>query len=79
MHRHCKVLCCPRCHYEFVEESAIVNFVKRLIGRRDGVRGGAAAVTAAVTVPVTAPVAAPVVATGARRSEIAPAAKDLLR
>jgi len=30
----CKVLCCPRCHYEFVEESVIVNFVKRLVGKR---------------------------------------------
>lgn len=24
---------CPRCNYEFVEESAIVNFVKRLWNR----------------------------------------------
>lgn len=44
MHRACKVLCCPRCHYEFVEESVIVNFVKRLVGRREGAgsAGGAA-------------------------------------
>ncbi|MFN0152729.1 MAG: hypothetical protein ACKVU1_18655 [bacterium] len=34
MHRMCKVLCCPRCHYEFVEESVIVNFVKKLVGKR---------------------------------------------
>lgn len=35
MNRICKVLCCPRCRYEFVEESTIVNFVKRLFRRDD--------------------------------------------
>jgi hypothetical protein len=33
MSRTCRVLCCPRCHYEFVEESAIVNLVKRVAAR----------------------------------------------
>lgn len=29
----CAVLCCPRCGYEFVTESRLVNFVRRLFSR----------------------------------------------
>lgn len=33
MSRGCNMIKCPRCNYEFVEDSAIVNFVRRLFGR----------------------------------------------
>lgn len=29
----CGMIKCPRCDYEFVEQSSIVNFVRRLFGR----------------------------------------------
>lgn len=29
----CHVICCPNCHYQFVEHSAIVDFFRRLAGR----------------------------------------------
>ena len=31
----CKLICCPRCHYQFVEESKTVNLLKRIFkGKR---------------------------------------------
>ena len=33
MARGCAVLCCPRCGYEFVTESRLVNWVRRLFSR----------------------------------------------
>lgn len=33
MARGCAILCCPRCGYEFVTESRIVNFFRRLFSR----------------------------------------------
>jgi hypothetical protein len=32
LHRACKVVCCPHCHYSYVEESTVVSLVKRLSG-----------------------------------------------
>ena len=34
MNRRCSVLCCPRCGYEFVTESKVVNFFRRLFRPR---------------------------------------------
>ena len=31
--RRCRILCCPRCGYEFVEDSAIVSGIGRLFRR----------------------------------------------
>ncbi len=31
--KHCKILCCPNCGYEFVEDSALVSGVAGLIRR----------------------------------------------
>jgi hypothetical protein len=40
--KHCKILCCPHCGYEFVEDSAIVSGITGLIRRlRDMVKGKA--------------------------------------
>jgi len=33
LNRHCRVLCCPRCGYEFVEESWLVDRWRDLTGR----------------------------------------------
>jgi len=33
MARGCAVLCCPRCGYEFVTESRLVNWLRRLFSR----------------------------------------------
>lgn len=33
LHAACKVLCCPRCHYRFVEESAIASALQRVVAR----------------------------------------------
>lgn len=30
---HCKTVCCPNCHYRFVEESGVINWLKRRFGR----------------------------------------------
>jgi hypothetical protein len=31
--RRCEVLCCPHCGYEFVTESKVINFFRRLFRR----------------------------------------------
>lgn len=36
MSRGCKMIKCPRCNYEFVEESSIVNFVRKLMKKTAG-------------------------------------------
>ena len=28
----CGLICCPRCHYQFVEESKTLHFLKRILG-----------------------------------------------
>lgn len=33
MARGCAVICCPRCGYEFVTESRLVNLLRRLFAR----------------------------------------------
>jgi hypothetical protein len=33
MARGCAVTCCPRCGYEFVTESRLVNFLRRFFSR----------------------------------------------
>jgi hypothetical protein len=33
MARGCAVICCPRCGYEFVTESRLVNFLRRIFSR----------------------------------------------
>jgi len=30
----CSLVCCPRCHYQFVEESKTVNLFKRILKRK---------------------------------------------
>ncbi len=35
MSRGCKMIKCPRCNYEFVEESSIVNFFRKVFKRRE--------------------------------------------
>jgi len=32
--KSCRTLCCPYCNYRFVEESALVAFVGRVLRRR---------------------------------------------
>ncbi|MBI5253839.1 MAG: hypothetical protein HY930_05520 [Euryarchaeota archaeon] len=29
----CKIICCPNCNYQFVEESTILNFLQRIFRR----------------------------------------------
>lgn len=29
----CDLVCCPRCHYQFVEESKTVQLLKRIFGK----------------------------------------------
>ena len=31
---HCETLCCPNCHYRFVEESTLTRWLARLFARR---------------------------------------------
>jgi len=35
--RDCKLIRCPRCSYEFAEESSVVDFVRRLFSWRSHV------------------------------------------
>jgi len=35
--KSCGFICCPRCHYQFVEDSKTINWVKKIFG---GKRGG---------------------------------------
>jgi uncharacterized C2H2 Zn-finger protein len=35
--RGCAMVRCPRCHFEFVEESSLVNFVRRVFSWRSDV------------------------------------------
>lgn len=34
--RGCKMIRCPRCGYEFVDESSVVNWFKRTFRKKDG-------------------------------------------
>lgn len=35
MSRGCSMIKCPRCNYEFVEDSSIVNFFRKLMKRSE--------------------------------------------
>lgn len=43
LHGACKVVCCPHCHYSFVEDSTVVKIARRLSGaiRRTASKGNA--------------------------------------
>ena len=30
LNKECSMVCCPSCHYQFVNESKTVNFIKKL-------------------------------------------------
>lgn len=34
MAKGCHTLCCPYCHYRFVQESSLTRFIGRLVRRR---------------------------------------------
>jgi len=34
--KSCGLICCPRCHYQFVDESRMLRFLKRIFGEGKG-------------------------------------------
>ena len=34
MSKGCKIICCPHCGYQWVEESKAVNLIKKLMGKK---------------------------------------------